>query len=48
MKTVFTARRMGLLLRLAAFIIAGYFVIKQNKKTKKRLENEDENNTLEE
>ncbi len=48
MKTVFTARRMGLLLRLAAFIIAGYFIFKQNKKTRKRLENEDKNNTLEE
>ena len=41
-----SARNLGIYLRLLAFLVAAYFVYKQNKKTRARLEDEDEDEFL--
>ena len=37
-----SARNLGIYLRLLAFLVAAYFVYRQNKKTRARLKDEDD------
>jgi preprotein translocase subunit YajC len=43
-----SARNISLSLRFMAFIIAGYFVFRQNKKTRKQLKEEEQKKNNEE